>query len=80
MIFNEGEKVSKQNMEKIYQLLKQGERVNEKGSSSKEKENVEFLADPKEMPNWSVIGEDALDKLNWTLLYHVISLELKFKK
>lgn len=64
MIFNEGEKVSKQNMDKVYALLKQGERVNEKGSSSKEKENMDFLADPKEMPNWSVIGANSMDKLN----------------
>ena len=50
-------------MNKIYQLLQAGEKVNEKGSSAKEKENVEFLANPKEMPNWSVLGENALDKL-----------------
>lgn len=62
--FLDSERISKENMTKTYQQLQAGERVNEKGSSSKEKENVDFLMNPQELRNWSFVGQNALEKLH----------------
>lgn len=55
--FKKGEIESEANMDKLYAMIKSDGGV---GVRAKDAKNEEFHADPKDLRNWSFIGEDSL--------------------